>query len=280
MEAEINRFVTIRGPDGEPLNPRGPVRNTTDLAESMVAHGVLQPLLCVELDDGRLGVLSGHRRLIQARSLGMATLPYRVVSAGSWEEQLEMMMIAQQQKEHQLLVLDSRGDVIGGLAYGVYRYLSEYDDEVDCWVPLPDDERRKRTILLAGKLTSGDTNAVCALFDMVEAPVEIRQAIAQGRMSLTAFSRIRTQPDVQQAVVERAGDEGKITVAMARDVRRELDEQRAPEERDSLGLLREANALLQQVDPESLNEREKILVLTMLAPVAQRLIAWASATEE
>jgi ParB family chromosome partitioning protein len=71
-----------------PLNPRGPVsaEDVADLAESIHALGVLQPLLV--LPDGT--VVAGHRRLAAARLAGVVAVPV-IERDLSEREQIEAM---------------------------------------------------------------------------------------------------------------------------------------------------------------------------------------------
>jgi len=53
-----------------------------ELIESVREHGILQPLIVMPESDGRFTVLSGVRRLVVAKELGLKTVPclVRVVS--------------------------------------------------------------------------------------------------------------------------------------------------------------------------------------------------------
>lgn len=59
----------------DPDNPREDVGDIIELANSMSAAGLLQPVVCRRRDeDGRLLVVAGHRRLAAAQYLGWATI--------------------------------------------------------------------------------------------------------------------------------------------------------------------------------------------------------------
>lgn len=78
-----------------PLNPRGDVDATDieQLAASIRAHGVLQPLL---VTPDRV-VVAGHRRLAAARLAGLTEVP-AVTHAVGEREQLELMLVENLQR--------------------------------------------------------------------------------------------------------------------------------------------------------------------------------------
>ena len=63
-----------------------------ELAESIRAHGVLQPVLVRSLPGGRYELLAGERRLRAARAAGLERIP-AVVRAAADGERLELAMI-------------------------------------------------------------------------------------------------------------------------------------------------------------------------------------------
>lgn len=67
-------LVEVRLIDPHPDNPRRDVGDVTELADSIRAQGLLQPLLLMPAGDRYL-VVAGHRRLAAARRLGLESLP-------------------------------------------------------------------------------------------------------------------------------------------------------------------------------------------------------------
>jgi ParB/RepB/Spo0J family partition protein len=61
--------------------PRNPVRTMFDedamdeLARSIRANGIIEPLVCRPLEDGKVEVVAGHRRYIAAGIIGLLELP-------------------------------------------------------------------------------------------------------------------------------------------------------------------------------------------------------------
>lgn len=77
---ESLRMVPVGSLSRSPWQPRGPIDPTDleDLAESIRAHGVLEPLLVRELPGGRLELIAGERRLEGAKLAGLLLVPARV----------------------------------------------------------------------------------------------------------------------------------------------------------------------------------------------------------
>src|SRR6266508_6272487 len=64
-----------------PRNPRRTIDHVDELAESIAAYGLLQPIVVRENGDGRFEVVAGHRRLAAVQSLGWSVIPAIVRSA-------------------------------------------------------------------------------------------------------------------------------------------------------------------------------------------------------
>ncbi len=64
-----------------------------ELADSVRARGVLEPLLARERPDGSLELLAGERRLEAARRAGLATVPVRVLAGLSDAEAREVAVV-------------------------------------------------------------------------------------------------------------------------------------------------------------------------------------------
>jgi ParB family chromosome partitioning protein len=68
-----------------PRNPRQTLEHLDDLAESIQAYGLLQPIVVRDLGDGCFEVVAGHRRLAAVQSLGWSVVPAIVRSADEGE---------------------------------------------------------------------------------------------------------------------------------------------------------------------------------------------------
>src|SRR5687768_3908689 len=71
------RSVPLADLDASPRNPRRKLRHVEELAASMQAHGLLQPVL-VRPSGDRYELVAGHRRVEAARHLGWDSIPAMV----------------------------------------------------------------------------------------------------------------------------------------------------------------------------------------------------------
>ncbi len=68
------------------------------LADSMKAHGILQPLIVRQLENGKFELIAGERRLRAAKLAGLTEVPILIRSAGELQS-LELAIIENVQRE-------------------------------------------------------------------------------------------------------------------------------------------------------------------------------------
>ena len=85
---ERNPFQTRTAFDPEKL---------TELAQSIAASGVVQPIVVKKLDGGRFQLITGERRLLASRQAGKLTIP-AIVREVSDEQAMEMTIIENLQR--------------------------------------------------------------------------------------------------------------------------------------------------------------------------------------
>ncbi len=103
------------------------VRDSTtadeDLTESVRAHGVLQPIIAVRTDEGRVRVRYGHRRTLAALAASLPTVPVVVVAdeVSDDEAQVDRLVRQYAENEHRagLSVADKMGVASQLSAFGV-----------------------------------------------------------------------------------------------------------------------------------------------------------------
>ncbi|GAA4522456.1 hypothetical protein GCM10023191_101700 [Actinoallomurus oryzae] len=84
-----------------PANVRDDLGDLSELADSIAAHGILQPLLVQphpDRGDGEYELLAGHRRLAAAQQAGLTTVPVIVRPAVDSAEALELMLVENVQR--------------------------------------------------------------------------------------------------------------------------------------------------------------------------------------
>ena len=69
----VELFLSVIDPD--PHQPRRDLGDLTDLALSIRAHGILQPIIVEPAGNGRYRILAGERRFEACRSLGRESIP-------------------------------------------------------------------------------------------------------------------------------------------------------------------------------------------------------------
>lgn len=84
-----------------PGNPRTTLTDLEDLADSIKAQGILEPLIVMEHPDGegRYQLLAGHRRLAAAELAGKATVPCIIRTGKTPGEALEFALVENGQRK-------------------------------------------------------------------------------------------------------------------------------------------------------------------------------------
>lgn len=83
-----------------PLQPRRSFNDKTqeELANSIKEHGILQPLIVSQRDDGKYDLIAGERRLRAAKSIDLKIIPV-IIRSVSELEKLELSLIENIQRE-------------------------------------------------------------------------------------------------------------------------------------------------------------------------------------
>jgi ParB family chromosome partitioning protein len=75
MDEPTLTSVRIEQIDPSPRNPRRKLGQLEELADSIQAHGLLQPVVLRERERDRYEIVAGHRRVDAVRALGWAEIP-------------------------------------------------------------------------------------------------------------------------------------------------------------------------------------------------------------
>jgi ParB family transcriptional regulator, chromosome partitioning protein len=75
MEDPALTSVPIKQIDSSPRNPRRKLGHLEELADSIQAYGLLQPVVLRARDNGRFEIVAGHRRVAAVRDLGWTEIP-------------------------------------------------------------------------------------------------------------------------------------------------------------------------------------------------------------
>lgn len=118
----IVRDMPVDVLDPHPQNPRKALGDLTELAQSITAHGIRQPLTAVPHPnvDGRYRIVIGHRRHAAATVAGLTTVPVLIDDTLSDVDQLELMLLENLQRTD-LTVVEEGAGYQGLLDLGVKR---------------------------------------------------------------------------------------------------------------------------------------------------------------
>ncbi|GIV99377.1 ParB/RepB/Spo0J family partition protein [Roseiflexus sp.] len=93
-ERTVVREVLIESIDANPYQPRTDFDESAldELAASIRDHGIIQPLIVAERDNGRYELIAGERRLRAARRAGLERVPV-IVRESTHQQALEIALI-------------------------------------------------------------------------------------------------------------------------------------------------------------------------------------------
>jgi ParB/RepB/Spo0J family partition protein len=164
LALDLVRFA--RDEEGDLLNPRGAITDTTDLQESMSIAGQQDSIRVYEQDDHYI-VIDGHRRVTAARALGWDEIEAEVQTQD--DENLLAKMLASNVRR------DFKPTALG---HAIKRLT------LDQRWPL------ERTAKLCGL----KVDVAMLYVDLTQAPEAVQRRVDSGEMSLTAFKALRDKP--------------------------------------------------------------------------------------
>jgi ParB family transcriptional regulator, chromosome partitioning protein len=143
-----------------------------ELAQSIRAHGVIQPIVVRRVDGGSYEIIAGERRWRAARQAGLRRVPVvvREVEAESRRDVLEMALIENIQREDLNAIEE-------GLAYR--RLGDEFHLTQDA------------IAVAVGK----DRSTVANMVRLLKLPEEVQQEVAAGRLSMGHARALLALPD-------------------------------------------------------------------------------------
>lgn len=178
----------------------------SQLAESIAAHGVLQPILVRKMEDGRYQIIAGERRFRAAKMAGLNEVPVVIMDSG--EQQAAQIALIENVQREDLNPLEEAA---------AYRSLAtEYH--------LSQEEIARQI----GKSRSAIANAL----RLLDLPEEVRPMLASGELSAghaRALLGLRTVEDITtlaHTIVERG-----LSVRMTEEAVRKMNRRRTMLER-------------------------------------------------
>jgi ParB family chromosome partitioning protein len=212
------REIPLRSIDANPHQPRASFSDDAlaSLVESILVHGLLQPVLVVEVGD-RYRIVAGERRVRAARLAGLERVPCIVRSADE-QEQLAMALVENIQRADLNPMDEARAfrrliDEFGLTQDQVARQVGRSRPAVTNTLRLLDLDADVQAAVSAGRITEGHARAIAGLASVdaqrqvlatiVARSLSVRQAeaIVQGWRDEPSRPRPRTRledPDLQQ----------------------------------------------------------------------------------
>ena len=91
-EPTVVQMIPVDAISPSPLNPRSDLGNVGELAASITALGIIQPMTVRPAEDGRYLLVAGERRLAAALAAGLTEVP-AIVREMDDKEALEIALV-------------------------------------------------------------------------------------------------------------------------------------------------------------------------------------------
>ena len=177
-------FISVESIKRNPFQPRSDFDKGSldELAASIKTHGVLQPILVREVDDG-YQLIAGERRWLASRKVGLTEIPCRVMELDN--RQVSEAAIEENLKRKDLNVLEKA------------QAFQDYVDRFGC------------TIEELGKRLSMDRSTVSNMLRLLELPEPVKKLLLEEKISGGhAKAMLPLEEADQIAVCERITAEG------------------------------------------------------------------------
>jgi ParB family transcriptional regulator, chromosome partitioning protein len=206
--------------------PRGPMDDERlgDLARSILANGVIQPIVVRRLESGRYQIIAGERRWRAAQRAGLSKVPVVIkdLAAGENKKRLEMALIENVQRENlnpieEALAYQRLAGDFGlrqeDIASQVGKDRSSIANSLRL-LKLPDEVRAE---VASGRLSMGHARAIVALAndgdqrrvarDVLARDLSVRETEALVKRTSTPASPAAAKPAVKKDVHTKAAEE-------------------------------------------------------------------------
>jgi ParB-like chromosome segregation protein Spo0J len=159
------------------------------LVESIREKGVLEPII-VTLQDGKYLLISGERRLLACRQLGMATIPARVFDTVTAKDEILALQLTENLQRAELDPIDTAMAMVG---FFQIRHAEEGLDAkgiINEMILLErEPERVKKevvgTVTTIQKITGKSITSLRRSFSLLKLPEEIQNAVREGLIGVS-----------------------------------------------------------------------------------------------
>ena len=195
-----------------PINKRirGRIESKSTLIDSMSVVGQANEIVCVQSDDSSYLAIDGGSRLSAAIEAGVKEIEISVRPPMSDDEIRRYILATSVRSPFPDIILGDSGEVVGGMCLAVV-------DELESGVARVD----------VAKAYGMSPDIVSAYRYLCSDIIEIKQAVATGRLSMTVYSRMKRKSDeFKKEMSERDGD-------LTYDVVRKAGKKSAPQSAES-----------------------------------------------
>jgi len=179
-----------------------------ELAASIAAHGVLQPIMVRELADGGYELIAGERRLRAAHLAGLERIPALLRDTGDGETSLELALIENLQREDLNAIETARAyreliDRFGLTHEAVARQVGKSRVAISNALRLLDLAAETRDAILEGRITEGHGRALASI-TVAELQRAALQVVLERQLSVR-----QTEELVRRKRTERPATPGR-----------------------------------------------------------------------
>ena len=179
-----------------------------ELAASIAAHGVLQPIMVRELADGGYELIAGERRLRAAHLAGLERIPALLRDTGDGETSLELALLENLQREDLNAIETARAyreliDRFGLTHEAVARQVGKSRVAISNALRLLDLAAETRDAILEGRITEGHGRALASI-TVAELQRAALQVVLERQLSVR-----QTEELVRRKRTERPATPGR-----------------------------------------------------------------------
>lgn len=170
----------------KPGQPRKTFDNESlsQLADSIAAHGVIQPILLRELDFGRYQIIAGERRFRASKLAGLNEIPAIVVESDE-KQTAQLALVENIQREdlnplEEALAYRALADDWGMTQEEISREIGKSRSAIANSLRLLDLPDELRPLISAGELTAGHARTLLGLRDRAKIVPIAKRAVELG----------------------------------------------------------------------------------------------------
>ena len=199
----------------------GQIRSRIDLeGEAFLAHvesirekGILEPVI-VTPREGKYLLISGERRLLACRKLGLATIPARVIDAVTAKDEILALQLTENLQREDLDPIDTAQAVVG---YFQVRHAEEgfdVDGIINMMMNLEREPDRVKkeitdTVSVIVKISGKSLRSLERSCSLLKLPEEIQNALREGAIGVSQgyiFAVNLDHPNLMEIFQEAVGD--------------------------------------------------------------------------